>query len=146
MTVHLIKVCVGCESVDDLAEWQAERLEQMRREGLQPEIFHRTYQSPKRRDELLDGGSIYWVIKGIVQARQQLADIREGSKDDGTPCAMLVLDRKLISVRPMVRRAFQGWRYLSAADAPADLEGNKGDGLGHMPPKLRKELAALGLL
>ena len=146
MPLHLIKLCVGCESVADLSLWQAERLRQMKRDGIEPEIYHRTFQSPKRRDELLDGGSLFWVIKGLVQARQRLLDIREGTKDDGTPCAMLILDRPVVAVRPMPRRAFQGWRYLSADEAPADITDGKTDGLAAMPPKLRKELAALGLL
>jgi hypothetical protein len=146
MTLHLIKLCVGCDSVEELSTWQAERLRQMKRDGVRPELFHRTFQTPKRRDELLDGGSLYWVIKGLVQARQRLVDIREGIKDDGSPCAMLILARRLIPVRPVPRRAFQGWRYLSADEAPVDIVGGKADGLAAMPPKLRKELAELGLI
>jgi hypothetical protein len=146
MTLHLIKLCVGCDSVEDLAAWQVERLRQMKREGQKPELFHRTFQSPKRRDELLDSGSLYWVIKGLVQVRQRLIDIREGTKDDGSPCAMLILAKALIPVRPVPRRAFQGWRYLSTDEAPEDIIGGKTDSLAAMPPKLRKELAELGLL
>lgn len=146
MTLHLIKLCVGCDSIEDLAAWQAERLQQMKRAGVKPELSHRTFQSPKRRDELLDGGSLYWVIKGVVQVRQKLVDIREGVKDDGSPCALLVLDKALAPVRPLPRRAFQGWRYLTADDAPKDIVGGRSDGLAQMPPKLRKELAALGLI
>jgi hypothetical protein len=118
----------------------------MKREGKMPEIFHRTFQSPKRREELLGGGSLYWVIKGVVQARQALVDIREGTKDDGKPCAVLVLDRNIVGVRPTPRRAFQGWRYLDPDDAPADLAGRSGDQISEMPPKLRRELAELGLI
>lgn len=146
MPLHLIKLCVGCDSVEELASWQSERLAQMKRDGTTPEIFHRTFQSPKKRAELLDGGSLFWVIKGVVQARQQLRDIREGTKDDGTPCALLVLDRALIPVRPMPRRAFQGWRYLSPEDAPADLGAGQHSDVAEMPPKLRRELAELGLI
>ncbi|MBS0240856.1 MAG: DUF1489 domain-containing protein [Proteobacteria bacterium] len=146
MVLHLVKLCVGCDSVEELAAWQTERLKQMKRDGVKPELFHRTFQSPKRREELLDGGSLYWVIKGIVQARQKLVDIREGTKDDGSPCALLILDKTLVPVRPMPRRAFQGWRYLQADEAPSDLARGKGDGLAEMPPKLRKQLAELGLI
>ncbi len=146
MTLHLIKLSVGTESIEDLADWQTERLKQMKRDGQKPELFHRTFQMPKRRDDLLGGGSIYWVIKGIVQARQTLADLREGVRPDGTPCTLLILDRNLVPVRPMPRRAFQGWRYLNADEAPADLKGGKSNGITEMPQKLRKELAALGLL
>jgi hypothetical protein len=146
MTLHLIKLCVGCDSIEDLAGWQAERLKQMKADGIKPELFHRTFQSPKRRDELLDGGSLYWVIKGIVTVRQRLNDLREGKKPDGTPCCLLILDRKLVPVRPVPRRAFQGWRYLSSDEAPEDLASGKANGIALMPPKLRKELAELGLI
>jgi len=146
MPLHLIKLCVGCDSVGELAVWQAERLRQLRREGAPAELAHRTFQTPKRRDELLDGGSLYWVIKGIVQARQRLLDIREGEKDDGTPCALLVLDPPLIPVRPSPRRPFQGWRYLQAADAPPDLAKGAGDDVAAMPPVMRRQLAELGLI
>src|SRR5690606_17861800 len=118
----------------------------MKAEKQKPELFHRTFMMPKRREELLDGGSIYWVIKGVVQARQRLLDLREGTRPDGTPCTLLILDRKLVEVRPVPRRAFQGWRYLAAEDAPADLTGGRRGDLDEMPAKLRRELAELGLL
>lgn len=146
MTIHLVKLCVGCDSIEDLASWQAGRLKQMKADGIKPELFHRTFQSPKRRDALLDGGSLYWVIKGVVLVRQKLTDLREGVKDDGTPCCLLMLDRKLVPVRPTPRRAFQGWRYLPADEAPKDLAGGKSNDIAMMPPKLRKELAELGLI
>jgi hypothetical protein len=76
MALHLVKLCVGCDSIEDLASWQAERLKARRRAGEKaPRLFHRTFQMPKRRAELLDGGSLYWVIKGLIQVRQPLADI-----------------------------------------------------------------------
>ncbi|HEX5999734.1 MAG TPA: DUF1489 domain-containing protein [Hyphomicrobiaceae bacterium] len=147
MPLHLIKLCVGCESIEDLASWQAERLAERRKAGEKnPLPFHRTFQSPKRRDELLAGGSLYWVIKGLIQVRQPLADIVEGVKEDGTPCCVLLLKNELVAVRPVPRRAFQGWRYLSADEAPADVaRGEVGD-VAAMPAKLRKQLAELGLL
>jgi hypothetical protein len=147
MPLHLIKLCVGCDSIEDLASWQAERLRAMRKSGeKKPRLFHRTFQTPKRREELLDGGSLYWVIKGIVQVRQPLIDIAEGTKDDGTPCCMLILKNELVPVRPTPRRAFQGWRYFEAEEAPEDLKGAAAGGIVGMPPKLRKQLAELGLL
>ena len=147
MALHLIKLCVGADSIEDLASWQAERLKQRRRAGeKRPNLFHRTFQSPKRRAELLDGGSLYWVIKGIVQVRQRLLDITEGHKQDGSPCCLLILKNELVPVRPTPRRAFQGWRYLSADEAPPDLKRGAVSGITAMPPKLRKQLAELGLL
>lgn len=146
MPLHLVKLCVGCDSVEELAAWQAQRLKQMKAEGQKPELFHRTFQMPKRREELLDGGSLFWVIKGVILVRQKLVDLREGTKPDGTPCTLLMLDKKLVGVRPMPRRAFQGWRYLTADDAPADVKTGKGDQIAEMPPKLRRQLAELGLI
>ena len=147
MTVHLLKLCVGCASIEDLAAWQTARLAVRRRAGeRRPRLFHRTYQTPKRRAELLDGGSLYWVIKGLVQVRQPLIDLGEGTKEDGTPCCLLILKNELIAVRPLPRRPFQGWRYLEAEEAPPDLGRAAATGIGAMPPKLRKELAELGLL
>ncbi len=147
MTLHLIKLCVGCESIEDLASWQVERLKQRRKAGeKRPQLFHRTFQMPKRREELLAGGSLYWVIKGLVQVRQPLLDITEGTKEDGTPCCMLILKNELVAVRPVPRRAFQGWRYLAEDEAPEDLGRLSATGLAAMPPKLRKDLAELGLI
>jgi hypothetical protein len=147
MTVHLIKLCVGCDTIEDLAAWQAERLRQRRKSGeKKPRLFHRTFQTPKRRDELIDGGSLYWVIKGIVQVRQPLLDIAEGTKDDGSPCCLLILKNELVPVRPTPRRAFQGWRYLDPDEAPADLKRGTRAGINAMPPRLKKQLAELGLL
>ncbi|HJZ42964.1 MAG TPA: DUF1489 domain-containing protein [Hyphomicrobiaceae bacterium] len=147
MSLHLIKLCVGCESIEDLAGWQAERLKQRRRAGeKKPRLFHRTFQTPKRREELIDGGSLYWVIKGLVQVRQPLLDIAEGTKEDGTHCCLLILKNELIPVRPTPRRAFQGWRYLDGDEAPDDLKRGSAGGIVAMPPKLRKQLAELGLL
>jgi len=144
--LHLIKLSVGTDSIEDLAGWQAERLAQMKREKLKPELFHRTFQMPKRRDELLAGGSMYWVIKGVIQARQRLLDLREGHKPDGSPCCLLIFENQLIPVRPAPRRAFQGWRYLDPADAPPDLKTGERDDIASMPARMRKELADLGLL
>ncbi len=147
MSLHLVKLCVGCDSIEDLASWQAERLKARRRAGEKnPRLFHRTFQMPKRRAELLDGGSLYWVIKGLIQVRQPLADITEGTREDGTPCCLLVFKNELVPVRPTPRRAFQGWRYLDPDEAPEDLARRSAGSIGAMPPKLRKQLAELGLL
>ncbi len=147
MPLNLIKLCVGCDQIEDLAAWQAERLQSMRKAGeKKPRLFHRTFQVPKRREELLDGGSLYWVIKGMIQVRQPLTGFGEGTKENGSPCCLIYLENKLFQVRPTPRRAFQGWRYLDGADAPPDLKGGKADQVAEMPPALRKELAGLGLL
>ena len=148
MPLHLLKLSVGTESIDDLAHWQTQRLRAQKAIGVsKPRLWHTTFQTPKRKDELLDGGSIYWVIKGIIQARQRLLGFDEGQKEDGSPCCLLVLEHELVPVRPAPRRPFQGWRYLTADAAPADLPLRGGhDEIAEMPAKLRKELATLGLL
>ena len=98
---------------------------------------------PKRRDELLDGGSLYWVIKGNVQARQFLQDIEIFTDNEGIRRCKLVMEPRLILTRWQPRRAFQGWRYLDQPDAPRDLGQNE---IGKIPPELQRELAYLGLL
>ena len=145
MTLHLVKLCVGIDSVDHLSRRQSERLKAMKAAGETPQLIHRTFQMPKRRDELLDGGSLYWVIKGVIQARQPLADLSEGHKDNGSRCCVISLKRKLTLVRPHPRRAFQGWRYLYADDAPADLSASD-HALSDLPATMRRELSELGLI
>ncbi len=146
MTVHLLKLCVGCDSVKDLADWQAERLKQLKRERKRLELCHRTLQMPKRRDEILDGGSLYWVIKGFVLVRQPIIDLRPDTKDDGTPCCGIVYDPELITTRAQPRRAFQGWRYLEAADAPADQGPYREEASDAPPPGMREALRELRLI
>ena len=145
MSVHLIKLCVGIESVAHLQERQVFRLEQQKQNGQKPELFHRTRQMPRRRDDVLDGGSLYWVIKGVVQVRQPIVDLREVRGDDGIRRCDIILDPQLVPTRPRPRRAFQGWRYLSADDAPTDL-GLLADDMERLSPEMRSELLELGLL
>lgn len=145
MTLHLVKLCVGAPTIEDLGDWQKGRLAELKKARRPQKLFHATFQAPKRQVELLDGGSLYWVIKGFIQVRQRLVGFEDGQKNDGSPCCHLMLDPELIAVVPTPRRAFQGWRYLDGEDAPADLSGGR-DGLASMPAKMRKELADLGLL
>ena len=145
MTVHLIKLCVGVDTAMELADWQDERLKRLKREGKAAELCHRTLQTPRRRDEVLDGGSLYWVIKGFVIVRQRVFDLKSDVKDDGTACCGIVLDPELVATRPHPRRAFQGWRYLGAADAPPDLEGFD-EATEEMPPAMRADLRELRLI
>lgn len=145
MTTHIVKLCVGVDSIEDLAGWQAERLAASARGG-GGEIFHRTRMIPKRQAAVLDGGSLYWVIRGVIQVRQRITAFEEGQKDDGTRCCRIMLDPELVAVRPTPRRAFQGWRYLEAVDAPPDLGRTAGKQLAAMPPQMRRELAELCLI
>lgn len=142
MALHLIKLCVGAESIQDLAEWQKARRAERKKRGEKPENFHVTRQTPKRAAELLDDGSLYWIIKGQIAVRQRLLELRPVVRDGGPRCA-LVLDPKLVPVLRRHHRPFQGWRYLKDEDAPRDLSAGEADGL---PDALRAELASLGLI
>ncbi len=144
MALNIIKLCVGCESIEDLEDWIALKLDEKRRAGLPVEHFHTTRMVPKRVGELLDGGSLYWVIKGGVQCRQRLVDVRSFTDGEGIGRCRLVLDTQVVRTEWQPRRPFQGWRYLVPADAPSDLAGSGTD--QELPLNLRKELAELGLL
>ena len=142
MALHLVKLCVGAESVEDMQRWSAARLDAMRKSGGEVQLFHTTRMVPKAIDELLDGGSLYWVIKGVIQLRQSLVDIRPFKDGEGIRRCHLMLGNDLVLTQPQPRRPFQGWRYLKAEDAPSDL--TRGDAT--VPAELRNELAELGLL
>jgi len=144
MTLHLIKLCVGAESLEDLAQWQARRLAELKKRARKPELVHVTRQTPRRAEELLDGGSLYWVIRGSIAVRQRLVDIRPARAQDGIPRCGLVYDAELVPTLRRARRPFQGWRYFKAEDAPPDARSFK-DGRG-LPDDLRSELAELGVL
>ena len=143
MTLHLIKLCVGCDSVEDLADWIEERRKTARRAGRTAEHAHVTRMVPKRSAELLDGGSLYWVIKGSVQVRQRLLGIDVFADGEGIQRCRLVLDQTLVRTEWQPKRPFQGWRYYDPKDVPADLDGTRRDDL---PPSLKAELASLGLM
>jgi hypothetical protein len=145
MALHLIKLCVGAESIRDLEEWIEERLAEKRRKKQPVEHIHTTRMVPTRTEELLDGGSLYWVIKGEIACRQRFLDIREFNDKEGVRRCRLVLDRKVVPVVPRPRGPFQGWRYLQGKDAPPDL-GRSGKGLTKLPEEMRRELRELGLL
>ena len=145
MGLNLVKLCVGVSAVEELKGWIDYRLAEARKKGAPAEQKHTTRMIPKRREELLDGGSLYWVIKGNIQVRQRLEDIRPFTDKDGINRCDLVLEPKLILTEWNPRRAFQGWRYLKSEEAPADL-GAGNSGLNQIPPDLRVELSNLGLL
>jgi hypothetical protein len=145
MALHLIKLSVGSESLADLSAWQKERLREMKAKGKKPELVHITRQTPKRAEELLAGGSIYWVVKGWIVARQKLLELRPMTRG-GVPHCGIVYEKKVVPVRYTPRRAFQGWRYLDGKDAPPDRKAGEDDDTDAMPEELRRELSELGLL
>jgi hypothetical protein len=145
MPLHLIKLCVGCDSVKDLRGWIRERLAEKKKRRQPVEHIHTTRMVPKRAEELLDGGSLYWVIRGEILCRERLLDVRPFVDKDGIGRCRLVMDGKLVLTEPRPYRAFQGWRYFAATDAPKDLD-RAAPGAAKMPEGLRRELRGLGLL
>ena len=140
-TVNLIKLSVGTETVEDLALWQSTKRAQTE-DGLPR---HVTRMWPKRESEILNGGSIYWVIKGVIQCRQTVLRLDEVIGSDGIRRVAIVSDPKLVRVAGSLKRPFQGWRYLATADAPPDLpEGRKHE--EPIPVELNKALAEIGVL
>ncbi len=144
MTIHMLKLCVGVDSADDLERWIDLRQRQRALNGEAAEQTHTTRMFPKQRDEILDGGSLYWVIKGMVLARQRILDLRPVTGEDGISRCQIVMEPKLIRTETQPKRAFQGWRYLKASDAPRDLDALGGG--EDLPEAFRRELAELGLL
>jgi hypothetical protein len=139
MALHLIKLCVGVSEVEEMKAWVA-----MTRKG-EDTLDHITRMFPRRRDEILPHGSLYWVIRGLILCRQPIADLEQVRGRDGIERCRIVFRPKIIRVRPTPRRAFQGWRYLSEEDAPPDLKAGE-MAIADMPEAMRKDLAALGLL
>ena len=139
--LHISKLAVGIDDVEHLREVQANRLND------DPPLRHRTRNMPRRAAEVLSGGSLFWVVRGAMIVRQRILDIREETWDDGSACAGLLLDPALVAVEGRPMRPFQGWRYLTADAAPADLDRPGAfPGETDLPPMLRQELRLLCLL
>ena len=139
-SVHLLKLCVGAESVDDLLEWHRTH----------PSPFptgerrHVTRMWPKREAEVLNGGSLYWVVKGVILCRQRILRLDEVDRGDGIRRCGIVMDPQVIRTEAAARRPFQGWRYLAPEDAPRDLpKGRESDSA--LPEEMALALAEIGL-
>jgi hypothetical protein len=135
-----MKLCVGADSVADLERWQA-RQRTMARFGHRATCTTRNW--PRRRDEVLAGGSLFWVIKGLILVRQRVLAFEPGLDETGQQRCAIVLDEVLVPVRARPCRAFQGWRYLGAADAPEDW--TKDGAAADLPPEIETALAAVGV-
>jgi hypothetical protein len=141
MPLNLIKLAVGIEDVDHLDK----RQKQFR--NAQGNYRHRTRMMPSREREILDGGSMYWVIKGFILVRQPIVALTPGKDENGKPMCLIEMEPRQILVQPRAQRAFQGWRYLKPDDAPADIaSGGKIYIDPAMPKAMRMELVRLGLL
>ena len=138
MALHILKLCVGVSEIAELETW----LEDCR--AGRDTLEHVTRMFPKRREEIVPGGSLYWVIRGMIMCRQPIAGLEPVTGADGIDRCRIVFKPEIVLVRPSPRRAFQGWRYLAACDAPPDFpKSARAEG---MPERMRRELAELGLL
>jgi hypothetical protein len=145
MPLHLIKLAVGCDNVQDLVDWIEETRLSHKRMGRPYEQLHTTRMFPKRVGETPEeGASLYWVIKSRIQARQRLLCVRPFTDPEGIKRCHLVIEPVVHLVRPRPMSPFQGWRYLDDKDAPPDMADLGAD--AEMPEAMRKELAVLGLL
>ena len=140
MALHLLKLAVGIEHLDQL------KARQSRFANGKNNFRHRTKMFPKRSEEILDGGSMYWVIKRLVMVRQPILALHREADEEGRRYCFIELAPDLIAVEPQRKRPFQGWRYLKAEDAPPDLADGTGFIDPDMPPDMRAELGRIGLI
>ncbi len=144
MTVNIIKLCVGVEDPETLQGYNEMRLAQKKKAKEPLELMHVTRMTPKRVDEVLDNGSLYWVMKGVVRCRQRILELRPLVDDEGKSHCGFVLDPELVLTERLAKRPFQGWRYLEPSNAPRDARACEGE--DDMPIEMREELRELGLL
>ena len=142
MPLHLIKLAVGVHDLAHLKSLQAQRRKQR---GMAPRAPHWVYtrNTPKRAADLLDGGSLYWIIKGVMRCRQQLVGFEEDIDDEGRKYCRIKVKRAIVATAPVAFKPFQGWRYMEDKRAPPDL--SRGD-TADMPADMAAELKRLGLL
>jgi len=140
VTLHLMKLAVGIEHLDQL------KARQQRFVNAQGNYQHTTRMFPKREAELLDGGSMYWVIKRMVSVRQSIVALHRETDDNGRGFCLIELAPEYVLVMPQRKRPFQGWRYLKSEDAPADISSTDGYIDPEMPDDMRAELSKLGLI
>jgi hypothetical protein len=139
--LHLAKLCVGVADVAELRAWQVQRVRE------NPPLRHLTRQMPRRAAEIVAGGSLYWVVQGAMVVRQRVVDIRPDQLADGSACAALVLEPRLVAVEARPTRPFQGWRYLHPEAAPADVaQAALPRDLAALPDALRRALRDLRLV
>lgn len=143
MVLHLIKLAVGVDDLAQMKQLQAARRRQ-RRQGPRSPHWVFTRNTPRRAEELLDGGSLYWVVRGVIRCRQELVGFDEDfDREEARKYCRIKVKRTLVRTAPQACKAFQGWRYLEPDRAPPDL--SRGD-TGDMPPEMAAELKRLGLL
>ena len=144
MVVHLLKIGVGTEDVEHLRQAQSAKMQQSRAAGQGSRLWHRTRNMPTRKEEVLGGGSLYWIIRRFIRVRQRIIGLEAVVGDDGIPRCDLILDPELIRTEPQPRRPHQGWRYLNAADAPKDLDISSQD--QELSEEMAIDLGEIGLI
>ena len=135
--INLVKLCVGVDSFDQLQAYIDATPGEAR--------GHVTRMWPKLADQVLAGGSLYWVFKGIVLCRQRILRLDEVTGGDGIARCGIVLEPEVTRTAPAPKRPFQGWRYLKPEDAPPDLRKGR-EGETALPPELSRALAEIGVL
>ncbi len=145
LPLHILKLCVGVDDMPYLKALQKARLKAMRDRGEKPRLMHVTRMFPRRAAQVLDGGSLYWVIKGMIQVRQRILALEEVITEDGIRKCGIVLDRKLVETEWRPRRPHQGWRYFLDEDAPPDRAAGP-DADDRLPEDMERELRTLGLI
>src|SRR5258708_12901562 len=144
MPLHLIKLAVGCESIKELKSWVAQRMQTAKQKGLPRHHIHITRSPPKRGEELVAGGPLYWVIRGEIAAREKILAIEPFRDRDGIGRCRLVMQPKVVAVLPRPMRAFQGWRYFAQSDVPPDL-GSIGAAVPAIPHPFPRKFPHLSL-
>ena len=139
MALHLIKLCVGIDDLEQLAKRRAQRRKTEKR------LFVHTRHMPKRGEAILDGGSLFWVIRSQIRARQRILGLSSEVDDEGKPHCLIELDWAVVPTEVVPRQPFQGWRYLEVKDAPPDRFFGLAEE-DELPPAMARELRELGLI
>jgi hypothetical protein len=145
MTVHLVKMAVGADSIEDIAMFQKQRRAKLKAERGKPILIHKTRNMPKRESEIIKTGSIYWIVKGFIRVRQRILGFEKRADQEGRPFCEIRLDPKLVRTVPFAHKPIQGWRYMEEEAVPADLTGRAAQA-EEMPPEMMMQLRELGLL
>ena len=142
--MHMIKLCVGVATLEELESYREERAHWWGADYGEDIHVHRTRMMPKRAAEIEGRGSIYWVISGVIRARQPILRLAAATDSEGRSCCDIIMSLQMVRVVPRPKRPFQGWRYLEPREAPSDLAQAGFEEGGSL--ELAEELAELGLI
>ena len=144
MTIHLLRVAVRVHSIADLRRKQDERLQERLKQG-ETRLYTFTRNLPKRVDDLIDGGCIYWIIKKYIRVRQRILGVERHVNGEGRAYCAIQIDPEPMQVVARRQKAFQGWRYLKPEDIPLDLDISETQ-VTDMPEEMANDLRELGLI